>query len=106
MARVFVSALLAWAVGVLLVAMLVGWRGAARTVPAHGVRRLVQNLGRALDGEAGPFLHGGTVEVLFGVLLASCECGAATVMVVALVVADIRQRPSMIWARRGGWQCA
>ena len=35
-----------------------------RTVTTDGVRRLVDNLSRALDGKAVPFLHGSAVDVL------------------------------------------
>lgn len=39
-----------------------------RTITTHGVGCLVDYLARALDGEAGPFLHGSAVEVLLGML--------------------------------------
>jgi hypothetical protein len=34
----------------------------------HGVRSLVDDGCRRLDSEAGPFLHGSSVDVLFGML--------------------------------------
>jgi hypothetical protein len=40
----------------------------AHTVAAHGMRRLMDNVGRAADGKAGPFLHGSAVDVFLGVL--------------------------------------
>lgn len=35
----------------------------------HGVRRLVDNVGGRIDFEAGPFLHGGTVDGFLLMLL-------------------------------------
>ena len=49
-----------------------------RTITSDGVRGLVDNLGRALDSKAVPFLHGSAIDILLGVLLwlgPLCELG-------------------------------
>lgn len=42
-------------------------------VAAYGMRGLVNNLCGRLDCEAGPFLHGRAIDVLFGVLWKSLD---------------------------------
>ena len=56
MARVLVSGRVALAVGMLIGVQGGCWFG--RTVAADGVGCLVDDLGWAFDGEAGPFFHG------------------------------------------------
>jgi len=72
-----------------------------RTVAAEWMGGLVDDVGRAVDGEAVPLLHGGAVDVFLRMLRQYISVYTSLYLLIGMK-ANARQRSARRWARPPG----